>query len=239
MVQRGMAISARFISLRIRIILAIVALLAAVSGFYYWQTHWRPDAGLWRMQGVALSPDNVPIDWPVLGRSNVRFVYLDAVRSGRGTGDFFTTNRAAALSANLHVGAALRLSTCRQIADQVTDFVRLVPRDTASLPPLLIINFDEQCERRPTRALLLSEIGTLVRQLETHTGKTAIVGLSDALEDEYRIASAINRPLLLDSPRSTPDEDSGAWALWLANDRLRMEGVMGSVEWLVLNDSEG
>lgn len=229
----------RLLSVRLRIVLATIALFAAVSGYFYWQMHWRPDAGLWRMQGVALSPRNTPMDWPVLVRSDVRFVYLDAVGSGRGTGNFFTVNRADALAAGMHVGATFRLSTCRSIADQVTDFVRLVPRDTQALPPLLFINLDKDCERRPTRALLLSEIGTLVSQLETHTGKTVIVGISDALEDEYHVAAAINRPLLLDSPRSTPDKESGPWALWLANDKLRINGAESSVDWLVLNDSEG
>ena len=229
----------RLLSLRMRIVLVTIALFAAVSGFFYWQMHWRPDAGIWRMQGVALSPRNAPFDWPILAHGDARFVYLDAVGAGRGTGNFFTANRAEALAAGMHVGATFRLSTCSSIADQVTDFVRLVPRDAEALPPLLFIHLDKECERRPTRALLLSEIGTLVSQLETHTGKTVIVGISEALEDEYHVAAAINRPLLLDNPRSTPDAESGPWALWLANDKLRIDGAVGSVDWLVLNDSEG
>lgn len=221
---------------RLRILLAALVLLFGWLGFEYWRGHWRPDSAQWPMQGVAVDTDNMPIHWGALVSTGARFAYIDAVDNGRATGAFYSQNADAARAAGLRVGATFALSLCAPIADQVSGFVRLVPRDAHALPLLLRLSLDSDCARRPTRALMLSELGTLISQLETHSGKSLVVAPSADFEAEYAITRAINRPVLIDHIRAVPPAEAGPWALWLANDHLRLSGASGRLDWLVLND---
>ncbi len=221
---------------RLRVLLAALLLLFGWLGWEYWRGHWRPDSAQWPMQGVAVDSDNMPIHWGALVSSGARFAYIDAVENGHATGAFYSQNADAARAAGLRVGATFTLNLCAPIADQVSGFVRLVPRDAQALPILLRLSLDSDCARRPTRALMLSELGTLISQLETHSGKPLVVAPSPDFEGEYGIARAINRPLLADHIRAVPPPEAGPWALWLANDHLRLSGASGRLDWLVLND---
>ena len=221
---------------RVRLVLAVLAAAAMWLGWEYWRGHWRPNDARWPMQGVAVEPANMPLSWPGLATAEARFAYIDAVRGGRGTGTFYTDNAAAARAAGLRVGARLRINLCVAMPDQVAAYVRLVPRESDALPPMIALDIDEACDRRPTPALMMAELGTLVNQVETHAGKAAVVAPSAAFAEAYPVAAGINRPLVIDHVRGEPDPADGPWALWLANDRLRLSGASGSVGWLVLND---
>ena len=120
--------------------------------------------------------------------------------------------------------------------EQAGAFVQLVPREADALPAAIILDLDDDCPSKPSRALLLTELSTFLNQLETHMGKAAVIAPSDAFEAEYQVAEAINRPLWLRANRSAPDADAGAWIIWQANDALRITGSKGLTRWLVLND---
>jgi len=129
------------------------------------------------------------------------------------------------------------ISSCAPWPAQPADgFVRLVPRDRDALPPAVILDMDENCPRKPTRALLLTELSTFLNQVETHMGKAAIIAPDAEFEAEYRVSQAINRPLWLRSNRAEPPAEGPAWIIWQANDALKVAGSTGPTRWLVLNE---
>jgi lysozyme len=99
-----------------------------------------------------------------------------------------------------------------------------------------MLDIDPDCPRRPTRALLLSELTTFLTQVETHLGKPAILSPSADFEAEYHVGDAVNRPLWLRSPRREPAADAPAWVIWQANDALSVIGSTGPTRWLVAHD---
>lgn len=186
------------------------------------------------MQGVALGQANQPIGWASLPPQGVRFAYIDAARGNRADAGF-TALADGARSAGLRTGAIHHFSLCVGAGDQAAAFVQLVPRDPASLPPVVLVEDDGSCPRKPTRALLLNELTTFLTQIETHLGKVAIVGSDADIAGRYDLAASINRPLWQERLRAEPE--SRGWTIWLANERS-IEGVAhGRVRWLVLDDA--
>ena len=213
-------------------LLAIVAV--AVFGYRWWSTHWRPDIALWPTQGVAIGADNAPVSWPSLASQGIGFAYIDATSGNHQSNPNFTSALDGARGQGLRVGAIHYYKLCVTAMEQAESFVRLVPRDDAALPPLVMLDVDTSCPHQPTRALLLSELSTFLTQLETHMGKQAIIAPSAAFEEQYSVNAAINRPRMLRTARSEPAADEPAWLLWLANDRLRISGSTGPTRLLVL-----
>lgn len=224
-----------------RLVLSAVA-AATLAGAGYaawsgWAVKWRPDPTIWPLQGVAIGAENVPTSWPGLAQANIQFAYIDATRGARVANSRFTADHDAANVVGIRTGAIHHYALCAQVGDQAASFVRLVPREGAALPPLIMLSLDPNCRRQPTRALLLTELSTFLTQVETHMGKAAIIAPSAEFEAIYETSGAINRPLMIHSVRSEPAEDGPDWVLWLANDRAIVSGSTGPTRWLVLHDA--
>lgn len=224
----------RRIGLRLLAALLVAGALWLAHG--WWAAAWKPDAARWPGGGVAIGPDDGAVNWARLARNGITFAYLDATAGARIAAPAYTREHDAALAAGIRTGAIHRFDICTMASEQAAAFVRLVPREAPALPPAVLIEAGEGCERRPTRALLLSELTTFLTQVETHLGKPAVIGVADDLEGDYGLAATLNRPLWVHSPRSEPDPELTGWAIWLANDRLSVDGVEGPVRWLVAND---
>lgn len=217
-------------------ILLLALIAAGWTGWHWWAGGWRPDIARWPMQGVAVGASNTPLDWPALVRAGANFAYIDASGADAERGARFTAQHGAAREAGLRVGAIHHFAICALASEQAAAFVQRVPREASALPPAVMLDIDPACSRRPTRALLLTELTTFLTQVETHLGKAAVVSPSDEIEDEYRIAEAVNRALWLRSNLNEPEADAPAWVIWQANDAFAIDGAEGRVRWLVAND---
>jgi lysozyme len=218
-----------------RIMRWAIALIAAAM-LWLWASSWQPDRDRWPLQGVAVDASNAPISWPTLAATGAQFAYIDAVNRGTQGNRGFTREHDQALAAGLRVGAVHHYALCRMANEQAEAFVRLVPREDAALPAAIIIGDADQCRQRPSRALVLSELTTFLNQIETHLGKPAILAPSAAMDAEFGISRAINRPLwVIRNWREPPADSHRPWVIWQANDRLRSDGAQGAVRRLVLN----
>jgi lysozyme len=221
--------------------LVLLALLLGLTvtiliGWKIWANGWRPDRSEWPMQGVAIGPDNAPVSWPSLASQGANFAYINATDGDGRANPAFTREQGAARAAGFRVGAIHHFGLCTLASQQADGFVRLVPRDPDALPPAIILDLDENCPRKPTRALLLTELSTFLNQLETHMGKAAIIAPDAPFEAEYGVSTAINRPLWVRSNRAEPAAGGPGWIIWQANDTLKVPGSTGPTRWLVLND---
>lgn len=222
-------------TLRWALILSVFGLaLFALS--WFWLSRWQPDRDRWPLQGVAVGSANDPISWPTLAATGAQFAYIDAVTNGSRAHSGFTAEHDRAVAAGLRVGAVHHYALCRLASEQAAAFVTLVPREDQALPTAVMIEDDPDCRQRPTRALLLSELTTFLNQVETHVGKPAIIAPSSAVEAEYRLSEAINRPLWVRRQLRAPvPTATRPWVVWEANSYLHSDGATGAVRRLVLN----
>ena len=211
--------------------LAAAALVALALGIWGWWEagQWRPSRERFAVQGAEIGADDGPVNFAALERNGADFVYLDAGRPKCGD------DLAAASKAGLQVGAVHRFDLCRDAGAQIGDFVTVVPRDAGLLPPAVALDLDpERCPAPPAAEALQSELTTFLNQLESHAGKPAILKVSKAFEDRYRLAGMIDRNLWLTGGYLAPGYAGRPWVMWTANPRLRSPAAAERLHWVVV-----
>lgn len=227
------------IKLRIAAVLLLVALVG--GGWAWWHLHhWQPERAAYQMQGVEIGSqdaegDDGQVDWRALKAIGANFAYLDASASAFARDPRFSANLEGARAAKLQVGAVHRYDPCQPAEKQAANFVTVVPRDGAMLPPAVELDMlADTCPLKVSDAAIESELTTFLNQVETHAGKPAILKLSKAFEDRYHIAARIDRNLWLQRDRFEPDYAGRPWTLWTANKALENEASGEPVRWVVV-----
>jgi len=227
------------LSLRAKLIivgaLVSVTIVAMAVGLWF-RSNWAPSRTDYPVQGISVSSAHSEILWPSLAKQGVDFVYIRAT-SGKGKRDpAFARNWASARDAGLRYGAELAYDPCALASDQATMFVTTVPREAASLPPVVRLEMGARCSdgTQPGRDRILSELNTLINLIEAHSGKAALIRVSHEFDEEYGISAGINRTLWLERNYFPPDYATRPWVMWTANDARRIEGINGAVEWNIV-----
>jgi lysozyme len=212
-------------------------LIALIGGGAAWWHlhHWRPERAIYRVQGVEIGGEDGTVDWPALRAIGADFAYIDASASAFARDPGFVANLAAARAAKLQVGALHRYDPCQPADRQAANFVTVVPRDAAMLPPAVELDrLADDCPVKVSDAAIESELTTFLNQVEMHTGKPALLKLSDRFEARYHVAAAIDRNVWLGRNRFQPDYAGRPWTLWTANDAFSSEASETDVRWVVL-----
>lgn len=218
-------------------LLGAAFLVALVGGVYGWWHlhHWRPDRAVYPVQGVEAAADDGEIDWRAVKAIGADFAYLDASASAFARDPAFVRNLEAARAAGLQVGAVHRYDPCQPADRQSANFVTVVPRDPALLPPAVELDrLGDDCPMKVGDAAIESELMTFLNQVETHTGKPAILKVTSRFQSRYRIANALDRNLWLVRDRFVPDYAGRPWTLWTANGALASEASEGPLHWVVV-----
>ncbi|MEJ6595596.1 GH25 family lysozyme [Parasphingorhabdus sp.] len=195
---------------------------------------WAPSRDQYPVQGISVDESHGQIIWHVAGATGVDFAYIHATRGAEKRDANFAANIEGARDAGIRYGALHNYSLCRLATDQATLFVTTVPRGENMLPPAVRLAFDNDCSDRPSRALVLSELNTFLNQIESHSGKHAIIAASREFEELYNISSGIDRTFWLEANFFPPDYATKPWVMWRASDMRRISGLDGPINWNVV-----
>ena len=205
------------------------------GGWFWWRMqNWTPPTSRYPDQGVELSAADGAVRFETLKALGVQFVYLDA-SSGSRRDPAFAAGLAKAREAGLRVGAVHRFDPCAMADVQSANFVVLVPRGGDLLPPAIAL--DETAEECPTpvgEAEVESELMTLINQVEAHSGKPAVLQVSEAFEDRYGLAGRIERNLWVVGTWREPTYGGRPWLMWTANEALASEAAEQPLRWVVM-----
>ncbi|HNJ48488.1 MAG: glycoside hydrolase family 25 protein [Novosphingobium sp.] len=221
---------------RLRLLGAVVLLALLGGGWAWWDmAHWRPSRGAFPLQGVEIGAEDGTVDWKALKAIGADFAYVDASASAFARDPAFVKNLEEARAAGLQTGALHRYDPCQPAESQAANFVTVVPRDRALLPPAVELDLlADDCPVKVGDAAVESELMTFLNQIETHTGKATVLKLSKRFEARYHIAAAIDRNLWLERDRFQPEYAGRPWMLWTANHALANQADRGSVRWVVV-----
>jgi len=217
--------------------LAAVLLVALVAGGVGWwhMHHWQPDRAEFPVQGVEIGADDGTADWTALKTIGADFAYIDASAGAFARDPAFAANLDGARDAGLRVGAVHRYDPCQPAGPQAANFVTVVPRNPKLLPPAIELDRTaEDCPVKVSDQAVESELMTFVNQIETHTGKAALLKVTRQFEERYRIAVRLDRKLWVTGDRVQPDYAGRPWSLWTANGALETEAGASAVRWVVL-----
>ena len=212
----------------------LLGLLLAGAG--WWEAgEWRPSRARFPVQGVEIGSGDGAVNFAALKAGGADFVYLDASAGTALRNAGFEADLAKAREAGLQVGALHRFDPCLGADPQAGNFVTVVPRDAALLPPSVELDIDDEvCAAPPAEAAMQSELTTLVNQLEAHSGKSAILKLSRGFEARYHVAAMIDRNLWVTGAYLAPGYAGRPWVMWSANPRLRSPAADGRLRWVVV-----
>lgn len=212
----------------------LIALIGGIAAWWHLH-HWRPERSIYRVQGVEIGAEDGAVDWRALKAVGADFVYIDASASAFARDPAFVENLDGARAAKLQVGALHRYDPCQPADRQAANFVTVVPRDSAMLPPAVELDrLADDCPVKVSDAAIESELTTFLNQVETHTGKPTVLKLTRQFEKRYHIAGTIDRNLWLVRDRLQPDYAGRPWSLWTANHALSSDASEGDLRWLVL-----
>ncbi len=214
--------------------LLLLALLGGAAGWWHLH-HWRPERAAFPVQGVEVSAADGAVDWRAIKAIGADFAYLDASASAFARDPAFNANIEAARAAKVQVGAVHRYDPCQPADKQAGNFVTVVPRDAALLPPAVELDRTaDDCPVKVSDAAVESELMTFLNQIETHTGKPALLKISKSFESRYHLAAAIDRNLWLERDRFQPDYAGRPFTLWTANQALVNEADDEPLHWVVV-----
>lgn len=218
-------------------IVAAVLLVAAVAAFAWLESRrWEPDRARFPVQGAWLDAHDGAVDWRLLKAHGADFAYLTASEGAGRRDSAFTPALEAARAAGLQVGAVHVYDLCAPADGQAADFVTLVPRDAALLPPAVALDLDSRsCPQPPGEAAMQSELTTFLNQIEKHTERPAILMLSRNFEAHYHLAARVDRNLWLAGDFLEPAYAGRPWVMWTATSRLRLAGLAGPVRWVAVH----
>jgi len=217
--------------------LGALVLVALVGGAFAWwnQRHWAPARGVYRVQGALVGSADGLVDFTALKAIGANFVYVEASASAFARDPAVVQNLDAARTVGLRVGAVHKYDPCQPADKQAANFVTVIPRDARMLPPAVELEqLAVDCPVKVGDAAVVSELMTFLNQIETHTGKPAILKLGTKFEDRYHIAGAIDRGLWLSRDRFEPDYGGRPWALWTANSALDTSAGEAPLRWVVV-----
>lgn len=212
---------------------ALILLLGSGIALW-WAARWTPPRAQYPLQGVTIDAGNGAVHWGSVQAAGADFAYVFATAGDDGIDPMYARNIAAAREAGVRTGAIHRYSLCSLATDQAANFIRRVPRRADALPPVVWLDYDDRCPDRPTRALLLSELATFLAQIEAHLGKRSLIAPGPAFEADYQVTSGIARTTWLRRDFFAPDYGAHPWAMWQANDYMRIAGAAGTVGWNVV-----
>ena len=216
--------------------LAGLALLATIiaGGALWWQMrHWTPPRDTFAVQGAEIGAPDGDVDFAALKADGADFAYLDASASVFARDPNFVHNIDAARAAGLQIGAVHRYDPCQPADKQAANFVTVVPRDAAMLPPAVDLDtLADDCPEPVSDARVVSELMTFINEVETHTGKATILKLSARFDARYHLARAIDRNLWLTRTRLQPDYAGRPFALWTANPGLVTDASDHPLRWV-------
>ena len=214
--------------------LALAALLLAALGGVAWRaaTGWAPSRSDYPSQGVVV-PAGAHPSWHVLGATGVDFAYIEATLGGRVLPGWAEQSARAAKNGIRH-GAIIGYSPCSPASGQAAAFVTSVARAPGLLPPAIRLDWPAGCTARPDRALILSELATLLAQVEGHSGKPALLLVTPAFEQAYAISAAIDRTVWVEGDWLAPDYAARPFVMWTANHARRLRGSDRPLPWVVV-----
>lgn len=221
--------------LLVRLGCAVAFGASAAATAYGYARQWQPSAQQYPIQGIDASSEQGDIHWPTVKGAGVDFAYLRATDGVAGRDRSFAENWEATRQAELKRGAYHHYSLCRSAATQATAFIATVPREEEALPPAIILDFDPECSERPDKSVVQSEITTLIGMIEAHSGRPAILRISDDFQDSYDVAAVAPRTMWRARNFFAPDAVESPWVMWRASEFRHIDGVEGPVHWNVVH----
>lgn len=198
-----------------------------------------PSEAIFKIRGIDISHHQGKIDWSRVSQAELQFVYIKATE-GRDLQDpRFEENWKAAAQAHTKRGAYHFFTPCRSGEEQAVNFIRTVPVDAHSLPPVLDAEFAKNCADSARAIDVQKEISHFIFRLQAHYGKPVTIYTTYDFMQIYALAEFKTNPVWIRSIYFTPSGVAGKdWLIWQYKNRGQIAGIKGYVDMNVFAGDE-
>ena len=213
--------------------LALVgALLGGGAGLYLagvWIPN-TPSSAIYPIRGLDVSHHQGRIDWSAVAGTGLNFVYMKATEGGDWVDRQFARNWAETGRLGLKRGAYHFFTLRTPGAKQAEHFVATVPREAATLPPAVDLEFGGNSKIRPTPAQFRRELGVFLSRLEQYYQTRPVIYTTYDFYDAYLQGLTLERVWIREvfvAPRGVFRD---RWTFWQYSARGRVAGISGRVD---------
>lgn len=187
------------------------------------------------VHGIDVAKYQGNIDFARARASGVSFAFLKATEGGDRVDDRFKENWNEAKAAGVPRGAYHFYYFCTSAEQQARWFIRNVPREASSLPPVLDMEWNPQsptCKKRPAPAVVRSEMKIFLSLVERHYGKKPVIYTTPDFFEDNGLASFKGFPWWLRATNEHPDAkyDGHPWVFWQYTGTGRVPGITGDAD---------
>lgn len=196
------------------------------------------------VHGTDVSKYQTSADWSQMRESGISFAFIKATEGGDRVDDMFRSHWNGARAAGVPRGAYHFYYFCRPAAEQAAWYIRNVPRDRSSLPPVLDMEWNPDsptCKTRPAPATVRSEMRIFLKMVEQHYRKKPIIYTSVDFFDDNELVGFQGYPYWLRSVAGHPTQKYGShpFTFWQYTGTGVVPGLRGDADINVFNGSHG
>ena len=196
------------------------------------------------IHGTDVSKYQRSVDFARMRESGISFAFIKATEGGDRVDDKFDYHWAAARAAGVPRGAYHFYYFCRPASEQAAWFIRNVPRESSSLPPVLDMEWNPDsptCKTRPSKETVRSEMKTFLQIVERHYKKKPIIYTSIDFFDDNELSTFRGYPYWLRSVAGHPSQKYGShpFTFWQYTGTGVIPGMSGDADINVFNGSHG
>lgn len=194
------------------------------------QTPWQ-----YPVHGIDVSKYQGDIDWQKARTAGVAFAFIKATEGGDHIDPNFLKNWNGAALAGMPRGAYHFYYFCRTAAEQAKWFIRNVPRQSGSLPPVLDMEWNhvsKTCKKRPAPHKIRSEMRTYLDRVEAHYKKRAILYTTVDFFRHNELWRIKGHEFWLRSVAGHPSKvyPRQGWAFWQYTGTGKIPGIEGDTD---------
>jgi lysozyme len=196
------------------------------------------------VHGTDVSKYQTSVDWQKAKASGVSFAFIKATEGGDRIDDYFHEHWRHTKAAGVPRSAYHFFYFCRPAAEQARWFIKHVPNDRASLPPVLDMEWNPHsptCKLRPDAATVRKEMQIFLSIVERHYGKKPIIYTSVDFFDDNGLSSFRGYPYWLRSVAGHPTDKYGGhpFTFWQYTGTGVIPGITGNADINVFNGDMG
>ena len=187
------------------------------------------------VHGIDVSKYQGDIDWSATKRGGVAFAFIKATEGGDHLDSKFQQNWHGAARSGVPRGAYHFYYFCRTAIEQARWFIRNVPRDPKSLPPVLDMEWNhgsKTCKYKPSPAKVRAEMKTFLSIVKRHYGKTPLIYTTVDFYKDNQLYKLRNNEFWLRSVAGHPSQvyPGQRWSFWQYTGTGKIPGIRGETD---------
>ncbi len=198
-----------------------------------------PDKEQYPIRGLDVSHHQGEINWRAVSRDKIVFAYIKATEGGDFIDPKFSLNWYMAQQFGIRRGAYHFFTNCRSGSQQAANFLKIVPTEDNTLPPVLDAEVTEKCPIENRQIDVPKEISIFIRTITKHYHRPVMIYTTREFMQKYPVPEFQTNIVWIRSIFSEPKLNSKIpWKFWQFSNRGRISGISGPVDLNVFRGPE-